>query len=117
MEVDADETLKARGTAHVPHVPTTGERHENVQAPVDQCQLCKIPDEVESCLEQELGNLFPNAIEILGSKHLLDNLLSDVTKAMPNFGQWLNDGTGLRSLSPLVCNCVLLPWCPMRPYM
>jgi len=33
----------------------------------------------------ELQKQFPFAIPILGSKHLLDNLAHDVTKAMPGF--------------------------------
>ena len=50
--------------------------------------------------DASVSRYFPYAIEILGSKHLLDNLLHDVTGAMEHFDVWLD--TGLKPIARLL---------------
>ena len=52
--------------------------------------------------QQELAQFFPNALPILGSKHLLDNLLKDVVHAMPSYADY--EKTFLRPICSLLCN-------------
>ena len=51
--------------------------------------------------QQELAQFFPNALPILGSKHLLDNLLKDVVHAMPSYAEY--DKNFLRPICSLLC--------------
>ena len=52
--------------------------------------------------QQELAQFFPNALPILGSKHLLDNLLKDVVHAMPSYANY--EKTFLRPICSLLCS-------------
>ena len=52
--------------------------------------------------QQELAQYFPNALPILGSKHLLDNLLKDVVHAMPSYAGYEKDF--LRPICTLLSN-------------